>query len=406
MTVLVPRRLVVATFAFALLSMLLTLGGSADAKSKYVITSTKQIKPKVLKQLAGAAGAVGPQGAAGAVGPEGPVGAVGAVGPQGLTGPPGNDATGPTYSAGAGLSLTNGVFSIPTGGINGSMLGLPLTATSNDTNLMSPLISLSGATKGNIPNPSSTALVHVENTNTTSVGPALFGATNSIFGNEKTAGVVGEAKGTGGYGVYAISTNPSGAGTTLVSINEGQGRAANIVNSNSSNTSPALEVSGSGSGLAANISGSVKVTGNLNVTGVITGGVKNFKIDDPIAPRQRYLVHTAIESPQAENVYDGNITTDAHGFATVRLPRYFATANTDPRYQLTVIGSFAQAVVWKPARHNRFVVRTSRPRVRVSWQVTGVRNDPFARTHRRPAQQLKPPAARGHYLHPGAYGRR
>src|SRR5262249_42603471 len=115
---------------------------------------------------------------------------------------------------------------------------------------------------------------------------------------------------------------------------------------------------------------------------------------------------TAIESPRAENVYDGNVTTDAHGFATVHLPAYFAAANTDPRYQLTVIGSFAQAVVWKPARHNRFVVRTSRPRVKVSWQVTGVRADPYARPHRRPAQQLKPPAARGHLLHPDAYARR
>jgi len=42
--------------------------------------------------------------------------------------------------------------------------------------------------------------------------------------------------------------------------------------------------------------------------------------------------------------------------------------------------------------------------VKVSWQVTGVREDPYARTHRTPVVEPKTGAERGRYLHPGLYG--
>ena len=71
------------------------------------------------------------------------------------------------------------------------------------------------------------------------------------------------------------------------------------------------------------------------------------------------------------NVSDGLVRTDGRGYATVRLPRRFQAPNQRFRYQLTTIRSFARAVVWREVRHNRFVIRTARPRVRVSWQVTG-----------------------------------
>jgi len=67
-------------------ALILMMSATAYAGSKYIITSTKQINPKVLSSLkgkAGAAGKPGAQGALGATGPQGAPGATGATGPQG-----------------------------------------------------------------------------------------------------------------------------------------------------------------------------------------------------------------------------------------------------------------------------------------------------------------------------------
>jgi len=104
------------------------------------------------------------------------------------------------------------------------------------------------------------------------------------------------------------------------------------------------------------------------------------------------------------NVYNGNVTTDRRGFATVVLPDYFEALNGDFRYRLTVMGKFAQAIVSKEIADNRFVIRTSKPAVRVSWQVTGIRHDAYADAYRIPTEEDKPPAEQGHYLHPEVFG--
>jgi hypothetical protein len=74
--------------AIAALALVFAMTGGAYAAGKYVITSTKQISPKVLKSLTGKAGAKGATGAAGATGPAGPAGS-GTAGPQGAPGTPG-----------------------------------------------------------------------------------------------------------------------------------------------------------------------------------------------------------------------------------------------------------------------------------------------------------------------------
>jgi hypothetical protein len=72
--------------AIAALALVFAMTGGAYAAGKYVITSTKQISPKVLKSLQGKAGPAGKPGATGAAGAQGNAGAPGAAGEKGASG--------------------------------------------------------------------------------------------------------------------------------------------------------------------------------------------------------------------------------------------------------------------------------------------------------------------------------
>jgi hypothetical protein len=111
-----------------------------------------------------------------------------------------------------------------------------------------------------------------------------------------------------------------------------------------------------------------------------------------------------VESPDMMNVYNGNIITDANGEAVVDLPSYFQIENIDFKYQLTCIGQFAQAMVLKKVANNQFTIKTDKPNVEVSWQVTGVRNDLYAQKHRLVPELEKQGMAKGKYIHPELYG--
>jgi hypothetical protein len=184
---------------------------------------------------------------------------------------------------------------------------------------------------------------------------------------------------TGGQGVFGSSNAPGGKGVFGVSAGgtgvEGQSPNWGVVGFSSSGIGVMGETA---TGAAAGFRGRVQIDGDLVVT---AGHVKAFRIDDPLDPKHKYLVHAAVESNQVLNIYSGNITTDQHGTATVRLPAYFDRINTDVRYQLTVVGRFAQAIIAKKEARNRFVIRTDKPHVEVSWQVTARRNDSYLRAH-------------------------
>ena len=145
--------------------------------------------------------------------------------------------------------------------------------------------------------------------------------------------------------------------------------------------------------------------GRVHITGTLTKGGGSFKIDHPLDPENKYLYHSFVESPDMMNIYNGNVTTDGEGYATVELPEWFEALNRDFRYQLTVIGRFAQAIVAKEVEGNRFTIQTSEPNVKVSWQVTGIRQDAFADKHRIPVEEDKPPEEQRSYLHPQEHGR-
>jgi hypothetical protein len=105
------------------------------------------------------------------------------------------------------------------------------------------------------------------------------------------------------------------------------------------------------------------------------------------------------------NIYSGNVTTDDLGLATIYLPDWFEVENGDFRYQLTVVdGRFAQAVVSKKIQNHQFTIHTNVSNVEVSWQITGVRQDAYAKAHPLVVEQAKPANERGSYMHPELYG--
>lgn len=138
-----------------------------------------------------------------------------------------------------------------------------------------------------------------------------------------------------------------------------------IIFSGKANFNNSITVSGN-----SIVTGNSSVTGNLNVT-----GTKNFLIDHPKDPYNKYLVHAAIESNEVLNTYTGNVITDENGVAVVNLPEYFEAINKDFRYQLTTIGKMSGSFISKEINNNKFEITTEKPNVKVSWQVTAKRND-------------------------------
>jgi hypothetical protein len=220
-------------------------------------------------------------------------------------------------------------------------------------------------------------------------GSANFGG----YGDYAGPGVTGE----GGSAISGCTACVAGAGGVFeggsgLSYGDGVDAYANSANSTAiygACCSPPF-----GGITAGEFSGNVNIVGNLSKSG------GSFKIDHPLDPANKYLYHSFVESPDMKNIYDGNIVTDGGGHATVTLPDWFEALNSDFRYQLTVIGQFAHAIVASEVNHNAFVIRTDKPNVKVSWQVTGIRQDAWANAHRIPVEVPKDQADQGHYLHP------
>jgi uncharacterized protein YjbI with pentapeptide repeats len=143
-------------------------------------------------------------------------------------------------------------------------------------------------------------------------------------------------------------------------------------------------------------------SGNAAVLGNLSKGGGSFKIDHPLDPENKYLYHSFVESPDMMNVYNGNIVTDENGLAEVELPEYFEALNYDFKYQLTVIGVFAQAIIKEELIGNTFSIQSDKPNIKVSWLITGIRHDPFANQNRIEVEVDKVGEERGKYLHPEA----
>jgi hypothetical protein len=144
--------------------------------------------------------------------------------------------------------------------------------------------------------------------------------------------------------------------------------------------------------------------GDVAIAGSLSKSSGSFMIDHPLDPGNRYLYHSFVESPDMKNIYDGVVVLDSSGEAMVQLPEWFEALNRDFRYQLTSIGGFAPVYISSKISGNQFHVAGGQPGMKVSWQVTGIRQDAWANAHRITVEQDKPERERGFYLTPELFG--
>jgi hypothetical protein len=269
----------------------------------------------------------------------------------------------------------------------------------------------------------------------------ISGAGNGVYGNGGSGagdyggeftgynGVSANADNASGRGVYATSSNSNLAQGTVTGVNNattGSPTAiTGIATSGIDNDAYAIygwsdflgvfgvanprEDNGFHAGLYGLSSGDggfgVYSSGDMAVAGTLSKTAGSFKIDHPQDPENKYLYHSFVESPDMMNIYNGNAILDADGAAWVELPGYFEALNMDFRYQLTAIGSPGPNLyVASKVQDNRFQIGGGEPGMEVSWQVTGIRNDPYAQHNRIQAEVDKPGAERGTYLYPELYG--
>jgi hypothetical protein len=217
------------------------------------------------------------------------------------------------------------------------------------------------------------------------VGTGVMGSSSASYGvvgySVNSSGVFGESN--SGDGVHGIS---DGAGNGVFGRSDGGGFAGYF--EGQATVTQLLSV------------GSLACGGNINKQGSC-----NFKIDHPLDPANKYLYHSAVESPERKNVYDGVAVLDSKGEAVVELPPWFEALNGQFRYQLTPIGAAAPKLhIARELRQNRFKIAGGKRRMKVSWQLTGIRHDAYARAYPPCVEEEKPEEERGYYAHPALYG--
>ncbi len=206
------------------------------------------------------------------------------------------------------------------------------------------------------------------------VGPigVRASATVPVGGSPSRQGMAVLATSSGGTAVLATST----------------GGSAGIFK-NSGGAAAALEASTDGTGPAALFIGDVRVTGTL------TAGAKNFVVDHPLDPANKYLAHASVESCEQASVYSGNIVLDDHGEAGVNLSAWVEALCEDFRYQLTGVGGSAPVYIADEVADNQFRIAGGPAGMKVSWQLTGIRKDAWAKAHPLVVEQDKPEGEKG-----------
>jgi len=129
---------------------------------------------------------------------------------------------------------------------------------------------------------------------------------------------------------------------------------------------------------AVTLSGSVKFLGNLAITGALSKGSGTFEIDHPLDPANWILLHSFVESPEVKNIYNGVAILNDSGEADIALPSYFDALNKDVRYQFFPLEkAMPNLHIKSEEKNNQFTIGGGVAGGKVSWQVTGIRHDPY-----------------------------
>ncbi len=159
--------------------------------------------------------------------------------------------------------------------------------------------------------------------------------------------------------------------------------------------------------IAVTFTGDVLFKGDLAVGGVLSKGSGTFVIDHPLDPKNKLLFHSFVESPDVKNIYDGVVQLNEQGEVTIKLPDYFEALNKDFRYQFSSLKvSSPNLYIKKEIQDNSFTISGGTPNTFVSWQVTGIRHDPFIIAHPTIVEVEKGPDTlvdKGEYLYPELY---
>jgi hypothetical protein len=207
------------------------------------------------------------------------------------------------------------------------------------------------------------------------------------------------AEGGPSYGILATSTGEN----CIRGINNGDGFGVVGVASNAGVA--AFNVGNNHQAYLASDCCAAYFVGEVAVIGKLSKASGGFLIDHPLDPSAKYFSHSFVESPEMKNVYDGMVVLDANGEAVVDLPTWFESLNSDFRYQLTPIGTPGPNLyIAEEVFSNRFKIAGGTPMMKVSWQVTGIRQDAWAKAHPMQVEEDKSVEERGFYLHPELYG--
>lgn len=362
---------------------------------------------------------------------------------------PSLDEVGSIYSGGTGIALTNNIISaestVPMWNAN-SLYGFSLSSATpeegevlkwnsnkweslkdNDNQVLSlngTILSITGGNSLALPLPNLKWLNNGDNifynSGYVGVGPNMdspqfpFHVVSTISSPRLgVAHFVNQARDVDAAGISAICANTDYFGYGGVFVGGYCGVSGRVITNSNNSSNIYIGVSGYAEsaenatlyGVFGKVNGGSSNSyagyflGDVHVTGNLSKGSGSFKIDHPLDPQNKYLAHSFVESPDMMNVYNGNVILDEKGEAIIVLPDYFESLNMEYRYQLTCIGGFSQVYISEEIIDNKFKISGGIYGLKVSWQVTGIRKDPYANMNRVAVETEKPINEKGYYLH-------